>query len=85
MGGRSLILPRCLARVGVLFPEIHLPEFSHVVLGVFIWFNEMPMPPIIKGWNVRPVYVGLVEKGVMCRLIVMCEIWIWLLVYSSGT
>lgn len=85
MDGRSPIPPRCSARVGSTCPEIRLHELSHVVLGVFIWFNEMPMPPIIKGWNVRPVYVGIVEKGVMFRLIAMCEIWIWLLVYSSGT
>lgn len=30
-----------------------------VVLGVFIWFNEMPVPSVVKGWNVREVCVGV--------------------------
>ncbi len=28
------------------------------MLGVFIWFSEMAIPEIVKGYNVKTVYVG---------------------------
>ena len=32
------------------------------MLGVFIWFSEMPIPEIVKGYNVKMVYVGKEEE-----------------------
>ena len=55
-----------------------------VVLGVFMWFNEMPVPVVVKGWNVHEVCVGG-NKEVWYRLIVMYETWMQWLEYNSGT